>query len=524
MSDEKNLRSEAAPSADSWVVRLTTHLPMSRPRSFFYSSDEWTPELVRATRFPTRQAASAFVEDKGLVTHDVAVLQLLPDGSLMEVSNLRTEGATRGDETDPPSYWLIGHWLGSLYWGPRWGMDCEGNARQFPSVAEAYEQWKRLPADLRRALVLAPSWRNLRTVGATDTTEAAQRGCDGKVADGAGEHSVAGGIDERWYVDLRSEAASASPTGPSTNPHGDAWYIYLALHKPVYLGEGEEVWWTRSKASARKFTSSEKVHEAFGRLTVHLGTKLYICCDPGPPRITFEQALRSEGAPVVAHGTPLSASADAQGSLTVHLGTDEDGNVVSTMPEVRAAIEATGFRKMGPEEEKGMETYWLLWHKHDNSYLGRPGGFDEEGLATHFPTEEAALAFRHANVSDRIRSAVVAVSRSAQGRQALRPTQSAQRGCDKIRVDKLLVVAAAVWQEGMIYSLPRPARHHDILHKLHALGLPAAVGGPYSSLEQGFLLSDGAFAGRERAAKLALATGQVQKLHAPPELYSEDLW
>ncbi len=358
---------------------------------------------------------------------------------MSDEKNLRTEGAARGDETDPPSYWLLGHHLGNLYWGPRWGMDCEGNATQFPTAMAAYEQWKHLPADLRRALVLAPSWRKLRTEGATDTTEAAQRGCDGKVADGSGEHSVAAvefavrALDE-VLPDLCNEAATQGV------PARDTWVVVLRgrAMPSLYLGEGEDEWWTRDEEQARQFdfpAASALVATLQGR---PFANKLTI----------FRRA-----APVVAHDAPLSASVDAQGSLTVHLGTDEDGNVVSTMPEVRAAIEATGFRKMEPKQKLCVEDA---------------------------PT---------------------------------RPSEPSLR-----------VVAAAVWQEGMIYSLPRPARHHDILHKLHELGLPAAVDGPYGSLEQGFLLSDGTFVGRGRAAKLALAAGQVQKLTAPPELYSEDLW
>jgi hypothetical protein len=89
--------------------------------------------------------------------------------------------------------------------------------------------------------------------------------------------------------------------------------------------------------------------------------------------------------------------------------------------------------------------------------------------------------------------------------------------------DELEVVAAAVRSCNLVFTMPRPARHHHILHamsrdfKLDAIlhGLPD---------NQGFLLSDGTFADRIRAATVALASGQIEQLNWPPELYSEDLW
>lgn len=41
---------------------------------------------------------------------------------------------------------------------------------------------------------------------------------------------------------------------------------------------------------------------------------------------------------------------------------------------------------------------------------------------------------------------------------------------------------------------------------------------------QGFLTEDGSFIRRKPAAILALQTGQVKTLDAPPSLFSEDLW
>lgn len=79
-------------------------------------------------------------------------------------------------------------------------------------------------------------------------------------------------------------------------------------------------------------------------------------------------------------------------------------------------------------------------------------------------------------------------------------------------------VSAACRVDGLTYSMPAPARHHDIL-----LRMPT----PERHLcTQGFLLSDGRFIEREGARVVAIDTKQVKDmsvLHAR-ELFSEDLW
>jgi hypothetical protein len=67
----------------------------------------------------------------------------------------------------------------------------------------------------------------------------------------------------------------------------------------------------------------------------------------------------------------------------------------------------------------------------------------------------------------------------------------------------LTVVAAAVLNDGVVVSLPAPARHADL----------GAAG------EHGFLLSDGRFATPAYAAQVALASGQISRL-----LVCEDVW
>lgn len=76
------------------------------------------------------------------------------------------------------------------------------------------------------------------------------------------------------------------------------------------------------------------------------------------------------------------------------------------------------------------------------------------------------------------------------------------------------IVAAAIEQGGIVFSLPRPARHHDII-----LTLPSRIRG-----RQGFVTDAGRFVDRWEARGIAVASGQVvMPMHATL-LFSEDLW
>lgn len=71
----------------------------------------------------------------------------------------------------------------------------------------------------------------------------------------------------------------------------------------------------------------------------------------------------------------------------------------------------------------------------------------------------------------------------------------------------------------VIVSAPPPARHHNLFAIM--------PNGPYPTGEDsGFLLSDGSFATRSRAAEVALDAGQVREcdMDVPGKLFSEDLW
>lgn len=72
---------------------------------------------------------------------------------------------------------------------------------------------------------------------------------------------------------------------------------------------------------------------------------------------------------------------------------------------------------------------------------------------------------------------------------------------------------------GKVWTLPRPNRHHHIIRYMYANGMSGSF-----MDGQGFILEDDTFVSREEAAKIALDCGQVETLKAPPDLYSEDLW
>ena len=73
---------------------------------------------------------------------------------------------------------------------------------------------------------------------------------------------------------------------------------------------------------------------------------------------------------------------------------------------------------------------------------------------------------------------------------------------------------------GVVHTLPRPARHHNIAHKLYEERGHALL----EDDVQGFVLEDSSFIDRVSAGKVAVETGQIEKLKWPPNLYSEDLW
>jgi len=87
-------------------------------------------------------------------------------------------------------------------------------------------------------------------------------------------------------------------------------------------------------------------------------------------------------------------------------------------------------------------------------------------------------------------------------------------------MERLRVVAAAVVaKNGTLYSLTPPARHDTIFAFMREREENC------HGTTQGFLLSDGTFATRGRAAVVAFEAGQLPKdAVAPFTVFSEDLW
>ena len=95
-----------------------------------------------------------------------------------------------------------------------------------------------------------------------------------------------------------------------------------------------------------------------------------------------------------------------------------------------------------------------------------------------------------------------------------------------------MIVAAALWYDGLILTMPRPNRHRDIIRKFYSVvhDYDASL-----DFEQGFINNNGVFYTREAAYKHCQAIGQpltrriallesYQNVYNGEELFSEDLW
>ena len=85
---------------------------------------------------------------------------------------------------------------------------------------------------------------------------------------------------------------------------------------------------------------------------------------------------------------------------------------------------------------------------------------------------------------------------------------------------------AAILLDGTIHTLPRPARHGDVMAMHGAVNRRWAL----ADGEQGFTTSEGRFVERDEAYRIAKAAGQIiarQDGHINTnggDLFSEDLW
>lgn len=84
-----------------------------------------------------------------------------------------------------------------------------------------------------------------------------------------------------------------------------------------------------------------------------------------------------------------------------------------------------------------------------------------------------------------------------------------------------MITHVAISHNGIIYSLPKPNRHHHVIAMMiNEFGIK-----PPCSGEQGFVNDKGIFLDRVEAGKEAIAAGQTQKLQWTENLlFSEDLW
>ena len=88
------------------------------------------------------------------------------------------------------------------------------------------------------------------------------------------------------------------------------------------------------------------------------------------------------------------------------------------------------------------------------------------------------------------------------------------------------IVRAAVKSGGIAFSLPQPARHHNVMHTL--LAMAGDQFGPDQFHDQGFITSRGRYVGREEGKRIAIAAGQLldpdDAASRGASLYSEDVW
>lgn len=88
-----------------------------------------------------------------------------------------------------------------------------------------------------------------------------------------------------------------------------------------------------------------------------------------------------------------------------------------------------------------------------------------------------------------------------------------------------MIKQAAIFVDGEIWTLPRPARHHNIIMAINDVRKTAGETIIRAHGEQGFIDDSGVFLDRKQARSHAELCDQLTKpLIAPPNLFSEDLW
>ena len=84
-----------------------------------------------------------------------------------------------------------------------------------------------------------------------------------------------------------------------------------------------------------------------------------------------------------------------------------------------------------------------------------------------------------------------------------------------------VIDSAAIFYNNTVYSLPRPARHIDVIvYLVEVLKFPKPI-----SRGQGFITNSGRFVNRLEALIIAKVANQILPGRGlRPQLYSEDLW
>lgn len=91
-----------------------------------------------------------------------------------------------------------------------------------------------------------------------------------------------------------------------------------------------------------------------------------------------------------------------------------------------------------------------------------------------------------------------------------------------IRHMPITVKQAAIVQHGILFTMARPARHGHLIQAMAKFGCKT----PITILGQGFMLSDGTFADRDRAKVVAFNTDQITtaRFMNGRVFCTEDLW
>jgi hypothetical protein len=88
-----------------------------------------------------------------------------------------------------------------------------------------------------------------------------------------------------------------------------------------------------------------------------------------------------------------------------------------------------------------------------------------------------------------------------------------------------MITHVAIRFNGIIYSLPKPNRHHNVIR--HIVDTTGVKYVDAHGIDQGFLDDTGAYLNRKQALRHALTCMQVKENTMGPklgELYSEDIW